>query len=109
MQRMSRRRCLKQMQSSPSRKALQLSLAAKADSLRVPRPLLRLPVRVMAAARLRHAVRFERRANSPDEYGNELGDWQPRISAIWAEVKPLRGTEEVLAAKLQGRAAYEVL
>jgi len=63
----------------------------------------------MAAARLRHSVRFERRATDPDEFGNDMGDWQPRISPIWAEVKPLRGGEEVLSAKLQGRAIYELL
>ena len=54
-------------------------------------------------------MRFERRADSPDDYGNEMGDWQPHIKPIWAEVKPLRGGEEVLASKLQGRAIYELL
>jgi head-tail adaptor len=63
----------------------------------------------VAAARLRHSVRFERRALSSDAYGNELADWQPRIGAIWAEVRPLRGSEEVLAAKLQGVAPYELM
>jgi head-tail adaptor len=47
-------------------------------------------------------LRFESRAVADDGYGNPVsGDWTHRFTRS-ADVRPARGGEEVLAAKLQG-------
>lgn len=55
----------------------------------------------MTAGKLRHTIRFERRSDAPDGYGNTLSTWageyECRAAMTW-----LRGGENVLAARLQG-------
>lgn len=58
--------------------------------------------------RLRSRVRFDKRGvpavtspASPD-YGNSEGDWQSQFTK-WAEVRPIKGGEGVIAARLTGR------
>lgn len=43
-----------------------------------------------------------------DGAGNVLGDWFPR-GAFWAEIRDLRGGEDVLAGRLQGRSTVLVI
>ncbi len=62
----------------------------------------------MAAGPLRDRVRFERRAQVSDGAGNYVSDWQTLDMDRWAQVKPLRGGENVIAAKLQSTGIYEI-
>ena len=63
----------------------------------------------MSAGRLRERVRFERRLPADDSLGNTEGDWAAILSPFFAaEIRPLRGDEEVLAARLQGVALVEI-
>jgi SPP1 family predicted phage head-tail adaptor len=55
----------------------------------------------MTAGELRDRVRFERRQTSDDGYGNTVAEWIPELS-VSARVQPLRGTEAVMASRLQG-------
>lgn len=64
----------------------------------------------MAAGRLRHKIRFDRRVIVDDDgAGNVQQDWQPIFGPVAAEIKPLRGGEEVLASRLAGVAIVEIL
>lgn len=55
------------------------------------------------AGRLKSRVRFEKRSAAlPDAYGTVEGDWVEQFTRR-AEVKPLKGAESVIAARLQGR------
>lgn len=56
-----------------------------------------------AAGDLRHRIAFDRRAATDDGYGNPVsGPWQEQF-VLWARVLPLKGSEAVLAARLEGR------
>lgn len=55
----------------------------------------------MSAGELRERVRFERRVTVSDGYGNEQGDWIQELT-VAARIQPLRGSESVMAARLQG-------
>lgn len=58
---------------------------------------------------LRETVRIERRAAVDDGYGNVIsGGWSSTASPIYAEIKPMRGREEVLAGKLSGTMPFEI-
>jgi SPP1 family predicted phage head-tail adaptor len=57
---------------------------------------------------MRESVRFERRAEVDDGYGNVTGGWETLVASVYAEIRPLRGREEVLAGKLTGTMPYEV-
>lgn len=62
----------------------------------------------MAAGPLRERVRFERRASgSGDGYGNVSTAWS-ELDVVSAEVRPMRGSEQVLATKLEGREPVEI-
>ena len=51
---------------------------------------------------MRDRLRFESRAATDDGYGNPVaGDWTHRFTRS-ADVRPARGGEEVLGARLQG-------
>lgn len=60
------------------------------------------------AGELRERFIFEVREDlsndSPpgDGFGNMQGGWQPQFT-VWAKYHPLRGTESVMASRLQGR------
>jgi SPP1 family predicted phage head-tail adaptor len=57
---------------------------------------------------LRERVRLERPAKQKDGHGNAENGWS-EIAVVSAEVKPMRGWENVQAGKLAGRVAYEIL
>jgi head-tail adaptor len=55
-----------------------------------------------SAGAMRDRLRFESRAVVDDTFGNTVsGDWTHRFTRS-ADVRPARGGEEVLSAKLQG-------
>lgn len=56
---------------------------------------------------LRERLRFERRAAGDDGAGNHVAGFAPEFIEA-ARVKPLRGDETVLAARLTGVTAYEI-
>ncbi len=61
-------------------------------------------------ADLRTKVFFQARGMVDDGFGNVLpgGDWETQFGTggIWANLKPLRGTEAVMNARLDGRQPY---
>lgn len=58
---------------------------------------------VMDAGHLRKRIAFDKRAETDDGYGNPVsGDWQEQF-VLSARVRPLKGSEAVLAARLEGR------
>lgn len=62
----------------------------------------------MSAGRLRHQLRFERRAFE-DATGARTGDWEPAIATpIRAGVKSRLGGEVAVEQRLQGRQPYAV-
>lgn len=58
-------------------------------------------------AELTEAVRFERRRDVDDGYGNTKGDWQTLIEKRRAKLHPTRGGEAVQAARLQGVQSWD--
>jgi SPP1 family predicted phage head-tail adaptor len=51
---------------------------------------------------LRDRMRFEKRASTTDEYGNQsAGDFEAQFTR-WAQIMPLRGSEQVIASRLEG-------
>lgn len=52
--------------------------------------------------RLPDRISLDRRSNEQDGFGNFIGEWAPAFSR-WCAVRALRGTETVLAARLEGR------
>lgn len=60
------------------------------------------------AGQLRERVRFERRVETEgDGLGNFESVWSP-IVTTWAKIAPAKGTETVLASKLQGVQPVEI-
>src|SRR5262245_36946829 len=60
------------------------------------------------AGDLRERVRFERRITTGDDgYGNVRQDWM-LMTRVAARIAPMRGSEEVLANRLQGIQSYEI-
>jgi SPP1 family predicted phage head-tail adaptor len=57
----------------------------------------------MTAGPLRQRFAFDERVIDADGYGNERGTWVERFR-VWAQRMMLRGGEDVLAARLEGRA-----
>ncbi|NBJ13335.1 phage head closure protein [Microvirga arsenatis] len=55
----------------------------------------------MSAGALRDRIRFEKRAEADDGYGNTVSDWTPQFERA-AEIRPLKGSEQVIASRLQG-------
>lgn len=55
-----------------------------------------------SSATLREIIRFERRTEVNDGYGNVTGAWATLLDGIPASVAPAKGNEEVLAGKLTG-------
>lgn len=60
------------------------------------------------ASELRERVRFERRADSSDGYGNTLGTWATVVTSRKARLLPTRGGEEVLASRLTGTGLWDL-
>lgn len=55
----------------------------------------------MPAGELRERVAFDRRPTVDDGYGNVEGEWVEQFT-VWARVRPLRGSETVIAERLAG-------
>lgn len=55
----------------------------------------------MAAGELQHRLRFERRRPLDDGHGNKEGGWRIEFEH-YAGLKPLRGSETVIAQRLAG-------
>lgn len=56
----------------------------------------------MPAGKLREKLHFQRRAIVDDGFGNEQsGDWETVFTTA-AELKPLKGSEPVIASRLSG-------
>lgn len=60
-------------------------------------------------AELTEAVKFQRRADTDDAYGNTKGDWSVTLIAKRsAKLRPTRGGEQVIAARQQGVAMFDL-
>ncbi len=59
-------------------------------------------------ADLTDKVRFERRAESDDGYGNTEAGWTVLVAERSVRLRPTRGGEQVIAARAQGVAAYDL-
>jgi head-tail adaptor len=57
------------------------------------------------AGQLREKVTFQRRDESPDGHGNELGGWTDQFSEP-CRLTPRLGGEEVIAARMSGVQPY---
>lgn len=55
----------------------------------------------MSSGALRERLLFQSLHSVSDGYGNETEGWDDE-KAVWAEIKPLRGGEQVLAQRLSG-------
>ncbi|WP_162409383.1 head-tail adaptor protein [Acuticoccus sediminis] len=55
-----------------------------------------------AAGSLREQIRFDRRVEFDDGYGNTTAGWGAFAEGLPAAIEPVRGSEEVLAGKLTG-------
>lgn len=55
-----------------------------------------------SASELRHRLQFSLHSEHQDGYGNFVGEWVAQFT-VSAKVKYLRGTESVMAARLEGR------
>ena len=64
----------------------------------------------MQTGRLRARVWFERREATGTNVGGVIiaGGWTVCAGPVWARMRPVRGGEQVLAARLQGREIFEV-
>jgi head-tail adaptor len=56
---------------------------------------------------LRDRVRFERRAQAADGYGNTQGAWVP-LFECFAQLRPTKGGETVIAARLQSASIWDL-
>jgi head-tail adaptor len=56
---------------------------------------------------LRDRVRFERRQDLADGFGNFEGDWRS-LGEARASLNPTRGGETVIAGRLQGKASWDL-
>lgn len=59
------------------------------------------------AGPLRERLTFQARSLADDGFGNEIasGEWEDQFTRS-ANLRPLRGTETVMAARLEGRQPY---
>lgn len=56
----------------------------------------------MAAGKLNHRLSFQARSLQSDGYGNEESSDFAEEFVRWAEIRPLKGGETVMAARLSG-------
>lgn len=60
------------------------------------------------AGELRHRVRFQRRQAVEDGYGNTEGGWADLDISRACSMTPTRGGEDVQAARLTGKASWDI-
>lgn len=63
---------------------------------------------MIAAGLLKDRVNVERQRSQDDGYGNTLSDWRLKWSAIPAFVQPMKGGEQIRAARLAEDAPFEI-
>jgi SPP1 family predicted phage head-tail adaptor len=61
-------------------------------------------MRELGAGDLRERISFQRRVSVDDGWGNTsgAGEFETQFT-VWANLRPLRGNETVMAARLEGR------
>lgn len=59
------------------------------------------------AGDLRSKVKFQRRADSTDEYGNTVTDWADLNIVRSASLLPARGSEQIQAGRVAGKAQWD--
>ncbi|MDO1560418.1 head-tail adaptor protein [Brevundimonas sp. 2R-24] len=59
------------------------------------------------AGDLRQRVKFQRRVNTINDYGNAVGSWQDLAVERACSLAPTRGGEDVQAGRVQGRASWD--
>lgn len=67
-----------------------------------------MPANDMHAGALRHRLQFQKPETLDDGYGQGVeggGGYEPQFT-VWAGLKPLRGSEAVMAARLRGQQPY---
>jgi head-tail adaptor len=57
---------------------------------------------------LRERLRFERRSEADDGYGNVAGAWDVIIGPLWARLEPQTGSEDVLSDRVSGVQTAEI-
>lgn len=60
------------------------------------------------AGQLRDRIRFERRQNVDDGYGNLTGRWVTRATDIRAKIEPAKGGEVTRADRLVGISNFDI-
>lgn len=63
---------------------------------------------MIAAGLLRDRITVQRKRTADDGYGNHTADWRNQWSAIPARVAPMKGGEQVRAARLSEVSPYEI-
>lgn len=58
-------------------------------------------------ADLRHRVLVEEPVRTPDGGGGAIQTWSP-IAEVWAAIRPLNGSERVVADTIAGRITHEI-
>lgn len=62
----------------------------------------------MTAGQLNRKVRFDARQSSTDKYGNDVAEWAAIVEDEPAQIRPLRGSEDLIAARITGRQIVEI-
>lgn len=57
---------------------------------------------------LRDLLRFERRVEEADGYGNSDGDWRPMFAARRGRLTPTRGGDQVIASRAAGVSTWDL-
>lgn len=66
-------------------------------------------MKAIEPGRLKHAVRIERRAQAPGDFGHPVDVWEPVMSERAAEVLPISGRERLASYAVQGSHTHTVL
>ena len=61
----------------------------------------------MTAGQLRERVTFSLQLESDNSYGGTVGEWEDQFT-VAARIKPMRGSEPVIAQRLQGVQPLEI-
>ncbi len=63
---------------------------------------------MIAAGKLRDLVTAERQRTVDDGYGNHTAEWRVRYASIPASVQPMKGGEQIRAARLAEVSPFEI-
>lgn len=59
--------------------------------------------------RLNRLITIEKRSQAPGAFGQEQDQWTPVVPPVWANIKPLGGSERIAAAAMQGSLSHTIL